>query len=54
MVITYVKTKVINPQKPDKNITKDFMVDSGATYSVVPEQYLKKSVSNPIGKWILF
>ncbi len=42
MVITYVKTKVINPQKPDKNITKDFMVDSGATYSVVPEQYLKK------------
>jgi clan AA aspartic protease len=42
MSITFLKVKVINPEKPDKTKECEFLVDSGATYSVVPQNILKK------------
>lgn len=42
--MTYVKTTVANPEKPLKKFEGEFLVDSGATYSVVPERDLKKLV----------
>jgi len=40
MGITFLK--VINPERPKKAQTCEFLVDSGAVYSVVPEAILKK------------
>lgn len=42
MGITKVKASVCNPARPSKKITLDFLVDSGAAYSVVPRTLLKK------------
>lgn len=41
MAITFVKAKVINPAKPKKAQTFEFLVDSGAFYSVMPAEDLK-------------
>lgn len=42
MAITFVRVRISNPQKPKKAVTRNFLVDSGAVYSVLPEQILKK------------
>jgi clan AA aspartic protease len=42
MSITFLKVKVINPEKPKKSEECEFLVDSGAVYSVVPQNILKK------------
>lgn len=42
MGLTAVNVKVKNPQSPLKEIEEEFLVDSGATYSVVPKTLLKK------------
>ncbi|MBM4024178.1 MAG: aspartyl protease [Planctomycetes bacterium] len=42
MGITFLKVKVINPQRPKKSQICEFLVDSGAVYSVVPQSILKK------------
>ena len=42
MAITFVKMKVSNPAHPKKSKTYQFLVDSGAVYSVIPENELKK------------
>jgi predicted aspartyl protease len=42
MGITFVEVKVANPAKPKKAKTFEFLVDSGAFYTVVPEKELKK------------
>lgn len=42
MGITFLKTKVINPEHPRKSKECEFLVDSGAVYSVVPADILKK------------
>jgi clan AA aspartic protease len=42
MSVTFLKVKVINPERPKKSQTCEFLVDSGAVYSVVPEGILKK------------
>ena len=42
MGITVVRVKVKNPQYPKQEIEEEFLVDSGATYSVVPGQMLEK------------
>ena len=42
MPIIFLKTKVINPEQPKKSAECEFLVDSGAVYSVVPENILKK------------
>jgi len=41
MAITFVKLKVSNPSRPNKARTHEFLVDSGAFYTVMPEDALK-------------
>jgi predicted aspartyl protease len=42
MPVTFLKAKVINPEQPKKSQECEFLVDSGAVYSVVPLSILKK------------
>ena len=42
MSITFLKVKVINPEHPKKSKECEFLVDSGAVYSVVPQSILKR------------
>jgi predicted aspartyl protease len=41
MGITFVKVKVSNPAKPKKGKAHQFLVDSGAYYTVMPVEDLK-------------
>jgi len=41
MAITFLKVKVSNPARPKKAKVCRFLVDSGALYSVVPEEVLR-------------
>ena len=50
MGMTQVALKVKNPRKPSRVFEGEFLVDSGATYTVVPEQVLKKLGIKPAGK----
>ncbi len=50
MGMTKVALKVKNPQKPSKVFAGEFLVDSGATYTVVPEDILKKIGIKPAGE----
>ena len=47
MGITFLKAKVINPEQPKKSAECEFLVDSGAVYSVVPKSILKKLSIKP-------
>ena len=49
MGLTYVKALVINPGNPKKKLRLQFLVDSGAVYSVVPESHLRKLGITPRG-----
>jgi len=42
MSITFLKVKIINPEQPKKSEECELLVDSGAVYSVVPQNILKK------------
>lgn len=42
MGVTEVSLKIKNPQRPSKVFEGNFLVDSGATYTVVPATELKK------------
>ncbi|MEA3356977.1 MAG: hypothetical protein U9Q67_00895 [Patescibacteria group bacterium] len=42
MGLTFITTKIINPQKPAKTFSRKFLVDSGIRYSVVDQKILKK------------
>ncbi len=48
MSITFLKVKVVNPEQPKKSEECEFLVDSGAVYSVVPRSILKKLGIKPI------
>lgn len=50
MALTYLIVKISNPQNGGKSIEKKFLVDSGAVYSVVPEELLKSLKVKPIDK----
>ena len=50
MGMTEVRLKVKNPRNPLKVFEGKFLVDSGATYTVVPESILKKIGIKPEGK----
>lgn len=50
MAVTYLKLKVENPREPKKSLERRFLVDSGATYSVVPKDELEKLGVLPIDK----
>lgn len=42
MSITFLKAKVINPEQPKRSRECEFLIDSGAVYSVVPHTILKR------------
>jgi clan AA aspartic protease len=48
MGITYVKLDVGHPQRPDGFQQLEFLVDTGAVYTVVPERILKHLGVRPI------
>lgn len=48
MGLVSVKLKVKNPKDERKFIEDDFLVDSGAQYSVIPEAYWKKLKLKPV------
>ncbi len=50
MGITNLKLKIANPAKPDIFEDITFMVDSGAVYSVVNQEILKKLGIKPISE----
>lgn len=52
MGITVSKVKIINPQSPQKSDELEFIVDSGAVYSVVPADKLEKLGVKPHRKQI--
>ncbi|MDI6739758.1 MAG: aspartyl protease family protein [Candidatus Edwardsbacteria bacterium] len=41
MGITYLKVRIINPEHPRRKKECQFLVDSGAVYSVAPQKTLK-------------
>lgn len=47
MGITFLKMVVINPENPKKREEYQFLVDSGAVYSVVPRTILKSLEITP-------
>lgn len=49
MGITKVDLKIKNPQQPDKVYEDEFLVDSGASFTVVPSTVLKKLGIKPQG-----
>jgi clan AA aspartic protease len=50
MGITVLEVEVANPSKPKSGIVLEFLVDSGAVYSVVPAAVLKRLGIKPLAK----
>lgn len=50
MGLTVLELEVANPANPDKAVKVEFLIDSGAIYSVVPAHILKKLGIKPISK----
>lgn len=50
MALTFVKVKIFNPANPKKSAVVKFLVDSGAVYSVVPQEILRKIGIRPHSK----
>ena len=50
MGLTTITIEVGNPAKPKKTLAVDFLVDSGAIYSVVPSSTLKKLGVAPLSE----
>jgi hypothetical protein len=48
MAVTYVEMQVANVADPDRTETLSFLVDSGATYSVVPSDVLDRLGIRPL------
>jgi clan AA aspartic protease len=42
MGITYLKLKIANPAHPRRSETVEFLVDTGAVYSIVPARILRR------------
>jgi len=42
MGITTVSLTIKNPRNPNKKVTNEFLVDTGAHYTVLPESIVKK------------
>lgn len=47
MGLTKVTLKIKNPKDTSKSIEEEFLVDSGASYTVLPEQFVKKLKLKP-------
>lgn len=50
MGMATITLKIKNPEDPSKVVEDAFLVDSGATYTVVPENALKKIGIKPSGE----
>jgi clan AA aspartic protease len=50
MGLTFVKVRITNPANPQKSANLEFLVDSGAAYSVVPAAVLKRLGIKPTSK----
>lgn len=50
MGMTYIEAKIYNPAKPIRGKKERFLVDSGAIYSVVTAENLKRLGIKPYGK----
>jgi clan AA aspartic protease len=50
MGLTHIKVRITNPGSPRKSADLKFLVDSGAAYSVVPSQILKRLGIKPTSK----
>ncbi|MEP7198554.1 MAG: aspartyl protease family protein [Chloroflexota bacterium] len=50
MGLTTVKIEISNPVNPNKGETVEFLVDSGAVYSVVPTKILKRLGIKPLAE----
>jgi len=50
MGITEIQIKIANPKNPKKQEKLQFLIDSGATYSVVPGEVLKRLGVRPHSK----
>lgn len=48
MAITFIRLRVSNPAHPKKSKDAEFLVDSGALYSVVPAEVLKGLGIKPV------
>ncbi len=48
--ITYLDVEIGNPADPDKTLTVEFMVDSGAIYTVAPSTVLGELGIKPISE----
>jgi len=42
MALTYLTVEFANPKNPQKKVKKKFLIDSGAVYSVIDKEVLKK------------
>ena len=42
MGLAFIKASVINPANPHRKTRLEFLMDSGAIYSVVPQKRLKR------------
>jgi clan AA aspartic protease len=42
MGLTHIRVTIANPARPRKSVELEFLVDSGAAYSVVPANVLRK------------
>ena len=49
MGLTFIKASIINPANPRRKTSLEFLVDSGAIYSVVPKKRLKRIGIEPHG-----
>src|SRR5260370_1601655 len=50
MGLTHIKVNIANPAKPSQALELNFLVDSGAVYSVVPAALLRKLGVRPHSK----
>ena len=50
MGVTFVKVKVANPADPSRSVEEQFLVDSGAVYSLVPRTDLEQIGVEPHSK----
>jgi clan AA aspartic protease len=52
MGLTHLDIEIANPSNPDVTRTLEFLIDSGATYSVVPAEILGELGIKPIGEQV--
>ena len=52
MGLTVINLEVANPGNPQQTETVEFLIDSGAIYSVVPRRILERLGINPVSKQV--